>query len=67
MFEVVQCCALLCRNLAAELGLTCIEAFKMDATTALQKSGAQAPADVQPGECDLHSAARLVHCWEHLF
>ena len=57
MFEVLQCCALLCRNLAAELGLTCIEAFKMDATTALQ--GAQAPADVQPGECDLHIATRL--------
>ena len=31
----------------------------MDATTALQKSGAAAAADVQPGECDLHSAARL--------
>ncbi|DBA94968.1 TPA: hypothetical protein ACH3X1_002494 [Trebouxia sp. C0004] len=37
------------RDLAAELGLTCIEAFKMDATTALQKSDSQAPAVVQPG------------------
>ncbi|DBA85330.1 TPA: hypothetical protein ACH3X2_006018 [Trebouxia sp. C0005] len=37
------------RSLAAELGLTCIEAFKMDATTALQDSGPQAPADMQPG------------------
>ncbi|KAL0050398.1 hypothetical protein WJX82_010533 [Trebouxia sp. C0006] len=46
------------RNLAAELGLTCIEAFKMDATTALQKSGAQAPADVQPG---LHVDAGQQH------
>ena len=28
---------LLCRNLAAELGLSCIQAFKLDATTALQQ------------------------------
>ncbi len=59
MFEGVHCCALLCRNLAAELGLTCIEAFKKDATTALQNSDAQTPADVQPGECQLHSAIQL--------
>ncbi len=28
---------MLCRNLATELGLTCIEPYKMDATTALQQ------------------------------
>lgn len=39
-----------CRNLAAELGLSSVEAYKMDATAAVQSSGQARSAASELGE-----------------
>ena len=48
-----------CRNLAAELGLTSIEAYKMDATAAVQSFSQAGKAALESGNAVCASFAML--------